>query len=99
MTNDQNEVNRLLEKLEFLLKRQNDFSREINNLKTEIHKLRNQKIAEPNKKQETKQNKPVPVTDLKIKKDTISTNYQETASKETPKQTVLPKKKAPKKKI
>lgn len=40
MTNDQDKINRLIERLDFLMKRQDDFSREISTLKDEIDQLK-----------------------------------------------------------
>jgi len=40
MTNNQGKINQLLDKLEILLKKQDDFSREINNLRIEINRLK-----------------------------------------------------------
>ena len=41
MTDNQDQINQLLEKLDALMKRQNDFLREINTLRIEIDRLKN----------------------------------------------------------
>ena len=46
MTDNQDRINQLLNKLEILLKRQNDFSREINNLRIDIHGLKTTKTEQ-----------------------------------------------------
>jgi hypothetical protein len=55
MTNNQNKINQLLDKLETLLKRQDDFSREINNLRIEINRLKTTETEQETKKEDIKQ--------------------------------------------
>ncbi|MEM9363450.1 MAG: DUF2339 domain-containing protein [Bacteroidota bacterium] len=98
MTDHQDQINQLLEKLDALLKRQDDFSREINTLKTEIDRLR---TAEPEQKieKETKQESPLTSTGFGIKKEE-ETPDQGTLHQKPPevplKQTAPPIKKPPK---
>jgi uncharacterized membrane protein len=55
MTNNQNKINQLLDKLETLLKKQEDFSREINNLRIEINRLKTTETEQETKKEDIKQ--------------------------------------------
>ncbi len=47
MTNRQDKINQLLDKLDLLVKRQNDFSKEIYNLRLEINKLKSPEMEQP----------------------------------------------------
>ncbi|MDY8137797.1 DUF2339 domain-containing protein [Aquimarina sp. 2201CG5-10] len=75
MANNQDQINHLLEKLDALLKKQQDFSTEIKNLKEEIYTL---KASEKD---------PV-VTDEKNEKGTLDSVVQETALEEETNQTI-----------
>ncbi|MFI2743700.1 DUF2339 domain-containing protein [Zhouia sp. PK063] len=66
MTNNQDHINELLEKLNVLLKKQEHFSREINSLQIEIYNLKNAQF-EQKKEEETLQNKPVTHTNFEVK--------------------------------
>jgi len=57
MTNNPDQITQLLEKLEILLKRQDDFNREINTLRVEISRLTITSTEQQTKKEETKQEK------------------------------------------
>ena len=93
MTDNNDKINQLLEKLESLLKRQDDFSREINSLRTEIHRLKISETEQTTKNEEVKLDRPVISTDFEIKKENITADYQATQKqtpKEQPKQTFTP---------
>lgn len=99
MTDNNDKINQLLDKLESLLKRQDDFSREINSLRTEIHRLKISETAQTTKDEEVKLDRPVIATDFEIKKENITADYQATqkqTQKEQPKQTFTPINKPPK---
>lgn len=99
MTDNNDKINQLLEKLESLLKRQDDFSREINSLRTEIHRLKISETEQTTKNEEVKLDRPVISTDFEIKKENITVDYQATQKqtpKEQPKQTFTPINKPPK---
>ena len=101
MTNNQDKINQLLDKLETLLKRQDDFSREINNLRIEIDRLKTTETDQTTGKEETEQDKLVTDTDFEITKENITADYQtqQQTKKEPPKQTIPPINKPPKTKI
>ncbi len=99
MTDNNDKINQLLDKLESLLKRQDDFSREINSLRTEIHRLKISETEQTTKNEEVKLDRPVIATDFEIKKENITADYQATqkqTQKEQPKQTFTPINKPPK---
>lgn len=99
MTDNNDKINQLLDKLESLLKRQDDFSREINSLRTEIHRLKISETEQITKNEEVKLDRPVIATDFEIKKENITADYQATQKqthKEQPKQTFTPINKPPK---
>ena len=58
MTNNQDHIDKLLNKLELLLKRQEDFSNEVNILKEEIFKLKTAEIKIPLEKEEVIEDAP-----------------------------------------
>ena len=98
MTNNQDNINRLFDKLESLLKRQDDFSREINNLRIEIDRLKTTETEQKTEK-ETEQDRPVTDTDFEIKKEKTTADYQthqQRTQEEPPKQTTPPINKPPK---
>lgn len=99
MTDNQDKINQLLDKLEFLLKRQDDFSREINNLRIEIDGLKTNDTEQKTEK-ETEQDRPVADTDFEIKKEKVAAGYEyrqrEQHKQEPPKQTAPPVIKPPK---
>lgn len=99
MTDNNDKINQLLYKLESLLKRQDDFSREINSLRAEIHRLKISETEQTTKNEEVKLDQPVFATDFEIKKENITADYQATqkqTAKEQPKQTFTPINKPPK---
>lgn len=99
MTDNNDKINQLLDKLESLLKRQDDFSREINSLQTEIHRLKTSETKQTTKNEEAKLDPPVIAADFEIKKEKIAADYQVTqkqTKKEQPKQTFTPINKPPK---
>ena len=97
MTDNQDKINQLLDKLETLLKRQDDFSREINSLRIEINRLNASEIRETSEKEEIKVDGPVADTEFEIEKEKVTVDYQTTqqhTAKEPPKYSA-PKVKAP----
>lgn len=99
MTDNNDRVNQLLDKLESLLKRQDDFSREINNLRIEINRLKTTETEQATKKEEAKLDGSITDTDFEIKKEKLTADYQTTqqqTKKEPPKQTIPPINKPPK---
>jgi uncharacterized membrane protein len=93
MTDNNDKINQLLDKLEALLKRQDDFSREINSLRTEIHRLKISETEQTTKNEEIKLDRPEIAKDFEIKKENISADYQATqkqTQKEQPKQNLTP---------
>jgi uncharacterized membrane protein len=96
MTDNQDNINQLLDKLESLLKRQDDFSREINNLRIEIDRLKTTETEQKTEK-ETKQDRPVTDTDFEIKKEKVTADYENFRQQrqEPPKQTAPPVNKPP----
>ena len=79
MNPNQDNINQLLEKLELLLKRQDDFSNEINKLSFEIHKLTSSETTEitdlkesveSSEKEESKEESHATFSDFKIEKET-----------------------------
>lgn len=102
MTDNNDRINQLLDKLETLLKRQDVFSREINNLRVEINRLKTTETEQTTEKEEAKLDRPITDTDFEIKKEKITADYQTTqqqTKKEHLKQTIPPINKAPKTKI
>lgn len=66
MANQQDAINQLLDKLEVLLKRQEDFSKEINNLRCEINSLKNAATELAPVKEDKNQAEPAIATNLEI---------------------------------
>ena len=66
MANQQDAINQLLDKLEVLLQRQDDFSKEINNLRVEIDSLKNVATEVTPAKEEKNQAEPAFATNLEI---------------------------------
>ena len=97
MADNNDKINQLLEKLEVLLKRQNDFSREISNLQFEINRLK----ADSNlagKKEEIKHETPVTEKTVESAAEKIIVNYEGKQIKQelTPEQPSLSINKPPK---
>lgn len=102
MLNNQDNINQLLSKLEKLLKRQDAFSIEINNLRIEIDRLKTTGTKQIAEKGETEQDKTLTDTDFIITKENFTSGTQTTqqhTKKEPPKQTIPLKNKPPKSKI
>jgi len=76
MTDNKDKINQLLDKLETLLKRQDDFSREINSLRIEINRLNASEIRETSEKEEIKVDGPVADTEFEIEKEKVTVDYQ-----------------------
>jgi uncharacterized membrane protein len=99
MTQNNDKITQLLDKLDSLLKRQDDFSREITHLQTEIYRLKSPESEQPAKSEEVKQDLPIIDTDIEIKKEKITAEYQATQPQtpiEQPNQTFPPINKPPK---
>lgn len=82
MAENNDRINQMLDKLEILLKRQEAFSIEVNEVREEINRLKISGIKQVSEKEETKENRPVAETAIEIKKDkvtaTIQTSRQQT---------------------
>ena len=76
MKDNQDQINQLLDKLDVLLKRQNDFSMEIHSLRIEINKLKSSVTGETLEKEETKAVNPITDTNFEVKKETVIADYQ-----------------------
>ena len=72
MTDNSDKINELLEKLEILLKRQDDFSREIGNLQIEINRLKITGTEQVIEQKGSSLNRPVTNTGFEIKKEKIT---------------------------
>ena len=102
MTDNQDKINQLLSKLENLLNRQDDFSRDINSLRIEINRLQNSETEKKAEKADIKEDKPIIDTDFEITKEKITPDYyssEQQIKKELPRQTVTPVNKPPKIKL
>src|SRR5690606_8470467 len=75
MTDNNDKINQLLERLETLLKRQDDFSREISNLQIEINRLKFTETKQTIEQKQINLNRPVTDTDFEIKKEKIKVDY------------------------
>ena len=73
MTDNSDKINELLEKLEILLKRQDDFSREIGNLQIEINRLKITGTEQVIEQKGSSLNSPVTNTGFEIKKEPDTT--------------------------
>lgn len=74
MTENNDKINQLLEKLEILLKRQNDFAQEISNLQFEINKLKSSTTQ--TFKEEIKYEKPLSEKTVEITTEKTIVNYE-----------------------
>src|SRR5690606_9994914 len=72
MTDNEDKINQLLNKLESILKRQDDFSREIDHLKAEISTLKSSGTLTIEKTEEIMGGRPVAETGFELKKEIIS---------------------------
>ena len=100
MQENNDQINLLLDKLEILLKRQDNFLREINQLKGEINILKNsQTEAKSETKLEVKTDHTVTEVDIEFKKETVTpivqkqerTTYGEQPKYSSPKASSQPK--------
>ncbi|WP_083858554.1 DUF2339 domain-containing protein [Psychroflexus torquis] len=103
MTNNQDKINQLLSKLENLLKRQDDFSRDIDSLRIEITNLQSYETERNIEKVDIKEDKPIIDSDFEIAKakttlDSSSSSEQQ-IKKELPRETDTPVNKPPKIKL
>jgi len=99
MTDNNDKINQLLDKLESLLKRQDDFSREINILRIELNKLKNIEQEPVIVSEEVKQDRPIIEADFNIKNENIAPDlksFQHQIKQEQVKQTAPPINKPPK---
>ncbi|MEM9001205.1 MAG: DUF2339 domain-containing protein [Bacteroidota bacterium] len=92
MTDNQDKINRLHDKLESLVKRQDDFSREINNLRIEIDRLKAKEAERNTEKKAGNPNRPVVDTEVEIKMENIVVEQQyQQQPKQEPLQQTLPR--------
>ena len=99
MTDNNEKINQLHEKLEALLKKQDDFSREVNILRFELNKLKNSEQNTVIEKVEDKADTPVIDTDFSVKNENTTSDYktfQQQEKQEPIRQTVPPINKPPK---
>jgi uncharacterized membrane protein len=76
MTENIDRINQLLDKLEILLKRQETFSKEVNEVREEINRLKNSEVKQVTEKEETIKIRPATDTVIEIKKDKVTTDSQ-----------------------
>ena len=82
---ENNNINQLLDKLDVLLKRQDSFSKEINDLREEINSLKNAQIIDQvDENSELINETPVENKDLEIKEKNVEPIVQKQEQKETP---------------
>ena len=86
MINDNDKINQLADKLEVLLKRQNDFLAEMNKLRVEINQLKSTEQEQTAEKEKIERDQTVVAeTYFEVKKDEITTidkhNQQQTTQK------------------
>jgi len=74
MKDNQDKINLLLAKLETLVKRQDDFSREINNLRAEIRELKTTEEEKPLEQDDVQQEAAAPVGEQAVNIEQASTN-------------------------
>jgi uncharacterized membrane protein len=99
MTDNNDKINQLHDKLEALLKRQDDFSREINMLQIELYKLKNNEQKPVIVSEEEKQVSPIIEAGFNIQNEIIASDdksYHHPIKQEQVKQTVPPINKPPK---
>ena len=93
MTDNNEKINQLIDKLESFLKRQDDFTKEINILRIELNKLKNTEQEPVIESEEVKQDRPVIETDFIIKNENITSDiksFQHQINQEQVKQTAPP---------
>lgn len=100
MAENNDNINRLLEKLELLLKRQDDFSREINQLRIEIHRLKteNAEQTQMSADENPERVEPVTIKEAVVKEEKTAPAYQPVQHRDRPEQTAAPINKPPKEK-
>lgn len=76
MTDNQERINQLLAKLETLLKRQDDFSREINNLRVDIDKLKTSETIQTRQKEEIEEDRPIFDFNLEDNEEKLTADHQ-----------------------
>lgn len=98
MTDNQDKINQLLDRLETLLRRQDDFSKEISNLRIDIEKLKTNEIGRSVEKEEAKQSRPMVETgpEVKVENRVVEERYEQQVTQEPPKQIIPPVNKPPK---
>ena len=101
MTDNNDRINQLLDKLETLLKKQSDFSAEINALRVEIDRLKTALKEQTTVKEEIKQDSTATSKDFENKKEEIETSYKyykQRMKQERSGEALLPGNKLPKEK-
>jgi uncharacterized membrane protein len=99
MTDNNDKINQLLYKLESLLKRQDDFYREINILKTELHQLKTPETELSSKTEEVKVDSLIATVEFEVKKEEITNDIhvtQQQTQQEQTKETFISVNNAPK---
>ena len=89
MTDNTDKINLMLEKLEFLLKRQDEFSKEISTMRIELYKLKYNQEQAATVDEEIKIDRRVIVTDFEIKAEFATADfnqYQEKVKQESTQQ-------------
>lgn len=76
MTENNDRINQLLEQLELLLKRQEDFSKEINQLRIEVNKLKAQEQLPASVPEQPQQIEPIQIRETKIQEEIIHPKQQ-----------------------
>ena len=80
---NQDRINQLLDKLETLLKKQDDFSREINNLGIEIDKLKTSGTKQTNQKEEIEKDRSETAVEINKEKVTARTHHLKRTKEQT----------------
>ncbi len=84
MIDNSDKINQLLDKLNILLKRQDDFTREITNLQTEIYRLKTPETEQITKKEAVKQDLSIVDTEVDINIEKMTVEYQTTQPQKEP---------------
>lgn len=90
---DKERINQLVDRLESLVKRQDDFSKEINSLRTELNRLKIAEVEQQAEQEPSKVSASIIDVALEIKKEKLDTAYQtasQKATKETPPPPIVP---------
>ncbi len=99
MIDNNDKINQLFEKLESLLEKQDDFSREINLLRIELNKLKNSEQGQVKEKAAVKTETSAIKTDITLKNENVTSDFiplQHHEKREPIRQTVPPINKSPK---